>query len=100
MKQTDSYKNIYDIVKHICGLADDYLPFYSEFVEGVAYGRVTDINQIEHYLDSMLAYCFDDRILSLFKKVLRNLYKRFPDTVQAYVKFYYEMYEEKVGVAE
>ena len=49
---------------------------------------------IEHRLDSMAAYCFDDRILSLFKKVIQK-YSNHPDTVETYLELYYRMLRKR-----
>ena len=94
------FKSVTVLVGQLCGLADDVLPIYKGFAEDVLCNRITNIDMIEHRLDSMVAYCFDDRILSLYKKVLQKLYSNHPDTVETYVELYYSMFEEEAGEIE
>jgi len=79
------FEGIFDITKTM-------LPAYKEFADDVVCERITDIEQIERQLDSMLTYCFNAEILLYFKAILRKLYKTYPDTVHAYVKLYCDMY--------
>jgi len=88
------YKGISILAEQISSLADVVLPEYKEFTNSVISGRIIDIHEIEHFLDYMLTFCFDKRILLLYKKILRHLYNEHPDTVHLYVEAYYDMYEE------
>jgi hypothetical protein len=65
MERTDKdfFEAVSGLVEQIAGLVDDYLPYYSAFTNDVLRNRVTDLVSIERQLDSMLSYCFDDRIL-------------------------------------
>jgi hypothetical protein len=95
MKETDYadlVKDIGEIVKGFSGLADIALPEYKRFADDVVSERITNINEIEYRLDFMLDFCFDNRVLLLYKKVLRHLYHTYPDTVKSYVDAYYDMY--------
>ena len=86
------FESVAVLAGQICGLAEDVLPSFVEFANKVVCNRIKDINQIEHRLDSMAAYCFDDRVLSLYKIILRKIYDDHPDTVESYTKLYYEMF--------
>ena len=88
------FENIANLAKEIKGLANNAFPVYKAFAEDVISGRIADINEIEWNLDHMLTYCFDNRILSLYKEILRNLYKQHPDVVKDYADAYYDMYED------
>jgi len=79
------FEAIFDMTKTVASV-------YKEFVDDVVCKRITNIEQIERQLDSMLTCCFNAEILLYFKAVLRNLYKTYPDTVHAYVALYYDMY--------
>jgi|GEM_PF-6353172 len=102
MENTDKafFESVAGLAEQLYGLADDVLPIYMEFTEDVLLNRITNIDMIEHRLDSMVACCFDDRILSLYKRVLQKLYSNHPDTVETYVELYYRMFEEEVGEIE
>lgn len=93
----DFFEHIAGLAEQIRGLADDALPGYEDFTDRVIRGQIKELKQIEHHLDNMLTFCFDDRILSLFKRVLRKLYKQYPETVYSYIMAYREMYESDGG---
>jgi len=90
----DSFEKIAVLAQQFKGLANDALPIYKAFSEDVLCERLTDIQEIERNLDGMVSFCFDDRILLLYKKVLRKLYDQHPETVKSYVDIYYDMFEE------
>jgi hypothetical protein len=90
----DLIKDIGQIAESISGLADIALPEYQLFTNDVISGRIKDINQIERKLDFMLDFCFDNRILLLYKKILRHIFYKHPDTVKFYVDAYLERYED------
>jgi len=96
----DFFKSVGVLVRQIKGMADNVFPIYKAFADNVIRGQIRDISQIEHNLDSMLSFCFDDRILLLFKQIMRKLYKQYPETVYTYVKAYRDMYEEQGQVRE
>ena len=89
----EHYKDIFHLAEQITGLADRVFPYYEAFAEEVVSGCITDINEIERELDYILSYCFDNRILLLYKKILRKIYKQYPAVVKSYVDAYYDMYE-------
>jgi hypothetical protein len=94
MEHTDKdfFEAVSGLVEQITGLVDDNLPYYSAFTDDVLHNRVTDLVSRERQLDSMLSYCFDDRILLLYKKIIRKLFTQHPETVKCYVDAYYMMY--------
>ena len=89
----DFFEDVANLAMEIKELANNAFPVYEAFTEDVVSGRIADINEIELTLDYMLTYCFDDKILSLYKKILRKLYKQYPGVVKDYVDIYYDMYK-------
>jgi len=96
----EQYGDIFNLVEQITGLADKVFPYYEAFAEEVASDCITDINEIERELDYILSYCFDNRILLLYKKILRKTYKQYPSVVKSYVDAYYDMFESDEGENE
>lgn len=88
------FNDIAAIIEQRNGLADLALPWYTAFAEDVEDGYITDIKEIEWELSFMLDFCFDDRILALYKKVLRKIFYKYPETVHFYVYAYKDMYDE------
>ena len=51
-------------------------------------------NELCLFLDYMLDFSGDDRMLQLYKKMLRAMMPKFPKAVNDYIKFYKEEYGE------
>ena len=102
MKATNNefFEDISGLAKQILSLADMALPEYKSITDDIIRGRINEITEIEHFLDNMLTFCFDARILQLYKKVLRHIYIEHPETVYSYVEAYYDMYEEEKPEAQ
>jgi len=79
-------------VGQLSGIAEDNLPFFKAFTQDVLSNRINDIHAIERTLDTMLPFCFDDKILLLYKKVLRGFIHQHPATVKSYIDIYFDMY--------
>ena len=97
---TEFFEAVAGLMEQVTVLVDDNLPYYLAFTDNVVHGRTTDIASIERELDSMLAFCFDDRILLLYKKILRKIFNQHPETVKCYVDVYHMMYGENGGEGE
>lgn len=57
-------------------------------------GQSRDPQRIEHLLDRMLDFCFDERILVLYKKVCRYYCKMDPSATASYVYAYRDLWDE------
>jgi hypothetical protein len=73
------------------------LPAHEDFTSAVLQNRITAQNEIERQLDYMLDFGFDERTLLLFKKILRHILPKYPDTVSYYVNAYREWYDNEKG---
>ena len=54
---------------------------------------LADQNEVEKMLDSLLGYCYDDRILDLYKKVCKTFYSKYPNMIAEHILMYKDMYE-------
>ena len=79
------------IVDSINNMANGVLPEFTEFAEKVLSESITDIDVIEKKLDHMLSYTFDDKILVLYRNILRKIYPQAPEVVEFHINEYYEM---------
>jgi hypothetical protein len=68
---------------------------YLPLVEGIIESKSRDVEQIEHLLDGMLGFCFDEKMLGLFKRLCRHYYFIDPVATAAHVYAYREMWDEK-----
>jgi hypothetical protein len=92
MSEKDLAKSIADSLK---SLSQRAYPYYKSVADNLDTNKIDDINAVEWELDSMLQYCYDERILKLFKKVLRKIHYKYPAIVKSYVDSYLELYENK-----
>jgi hypothetical protein len=63
-------------------------------VDSIIRGQCRDEDRIEHLLDSLLGFCFDERVLLQFKKLGRYYYRINPAGTAEYVGIYREMWDE------
>ncbi len=63
-------------------------------VGAILEGQSRDPQRIEHLLDRMLDFCFDERILVLYKKVCRYYYRMDPSATASYVYAYRDLWDE------
>ena len=68
---------------------------YSFEVETLLRDQCRDPQRIEHLLDGMLDFCFDDGMLRLYKNLCRYYFKIDPVATASYVYAYREMWDEK-----
>jgi hypothetical protein len=68
---------------------------YSVEVEAILRDKCRDSQHIEHLLDGILDFCFDDGMLHLFKKLCRYYFKIDPVATASYVHTYREMWDEE-----
>jgi hypothetical protein len=54
-----------------------------------------DSNQICYTLDFMLDFCFDDKMLLLYRRLCAHLYRFDPQSALYYVEAYREMWDEQ-----
>ena len=83
------------IVRKIKELHDLAYVQYSQLVDAVLAGSLTDEKQIEHILDGIIDFGDDLRFLELSKKLCRHIYYQYPQLVGSFVNMYRMMFEEK-----
>ena len=83
------------IVRKIKELHDLAYVQYSQLVDAVLAGSLTDEKQIEHILDGIIDFGDDLRFLELSKKLCRHIYYQYPQLVGNFVSMYRMMFEEK-----
>lgn len=74
-------------------LAREAEHFYTQDVDSIIKDQDSDPKRIEHCLDGILDFCFDERMLQLFKKLCRYYYNIDSVATSEYVYFYKEMWD-------
>lgn len=76
-------------------LAKQAVQQYQPIVAGYINDNCTDSNQIAYTLDFMLDFCFDEQMLTLYRKLCGHLYSFDPETAVEYVEAYRERWDEE-----
>jgi len=92
--------DIDDMINAIKGLAQNqqdlaqqaYNSFLPE-VENIIKNKIVNNNTIELLLDYMLDFCFDDKMLSLYKKLCRYYWEINPQATAVYINYYRERWD-------
>ena len=76
-------------------LAQQAVQLYQPIVEQYIAENCTDSNQIAYTLDFMFEFCFDEQMLTLYRKLCRHLYSFDPEAAIDYVNAYRERWDEE-----
>jgi hypothetical protein len=76
-------------------LADQACQAYAPLIEDIIGAQCRDTQRIEHLLNGMLGFCFDDKMLAIFKRLCRYYYVIDPAATAAHVYAYRNMWDEK-----
>ncbi len=66
---------------------------YKPQVEHLIRSQTKDDNKIQHTLDHILDFCFDDQMLLLYKTLCRYYWKINPVATADYINYYREMWD-------
>ena len=86
-------KGIGVLAEQMQGMAVQALYRFTSIAEDIISGRITGENDIGYQLDFMLDFCWDDTVLTLYKRILRSLYNKYPALVASYVQSYRDMWD-------
>ena len=78
-------------------LHERLLTLYTQAVEAVIGGKITDEEQIEHLLDGIIDLGDDVRFLKLSEKMHKHIYFHYPQLVGEYTNLYRTTFEGSVG---
>ena len=97
-EENEKYEELLEGIK---GLADQMNQLtelayvqYAPVVEDLIKRRCTDENEIEHLLDWILDFAYEEKMLLLFKKVCRYYYPINPQATAEHINYYREMWDE------
>lgn len=71
-----------------------YKPSVDMYISQLKNGENINENELCIFLDYMLDFCGNDRMLQLYKKLLRAMLPKYTKAVYDYIKFYKEEYED------
>ena len=86
--------DISDIVEEIKQAYDFAYENYSVSTNLICSNSNASEEEIERFLDLLLGYSEDDRILELYIKVCRTFYSKYPELITEHILIYKDMYEQ------
>lgn len=91
----DLVQSVGQIAKSLKSLARQAEAQYVFEVEEIIQSKDRSPQRIQHLLDSMLGFCFEDRVLALYKKLCRYYFYIDPEVTAFYINSYREMWDEE-----
>jgi hypothetical protein len=89
----DANNSIKTITEKLRELSKKAIPHLENEVHSLIHNAEKDDQRIENLLDELLNYCYDEKVLMLFKKLCRYYLVLNPEAVTGYVQFYREMWD-------
>lgn len=94
MEENELMNSLSGVVKEHQQLVKRALGIYSVQVSELINSQTKNNEEIQHLLDGLLDFCFDDDFLLLFKKVCRYYYPINPQVTVNYVYRYRDFWDE------
>lgn len=82
-----------EIGQRLSAISDQVRPTLVAEVNDIIAQADSDTQRIEHCLDALLEYAFDDKILVLFKQLCRYYWHLDPTATAQQIGFYREMWD-------
>ena len=92
-KENSIFSEVRPIALSIQRLAKQASQQYSLEVDAVIREQSRNRQRIEHLLDGMLDFCFDEGMLALYKNLCRYYFPIAPDVTVSYVYAYRDMWD-------
>lgn len=73
----------------------NYKPSVDMYISQLKNGENVSENELCLFLDYMLDFCGDDKMLKLYKELLSAMFPKYPQAVNDYIKFYKEEYDDE-----
>lgn len=92
-EELDGFKKL---AENIQKNTQDAFLIYEPQVDRIYRNKVKDEKEIERVIDALLDYCYDDKMLLLFKRLCRYYYEINPTVTYEYIMIYRELWDTTV----
>jgi len=89
-----STKHIKEIASRFSLLTKQAREEYKPLVYNIIDNNLKEDNEIQRILDGILDFCYDEKMLLLYRKLCKYYYDINPVVTIEYIGFYREMYDE------
>jgi hypothetical protein len=87
------FSDIKAIVGQFSNLANEAFKVYTPIVNEIIEKQNQDENHIQRTLDYLLDFCFDEKMLTLYRRLCRYYWDINPHATANYIDYYREMYD-------
>lgn len=91
----DDLNGFKELAESINKITQEAFIIYEAQVDEIYHNKVKDEKEIERVIDVLLGYCYDDKMLLLFKRLCRYYYEINPSATYEYAYIYREMWDEE-----
>jgi hypothetical protein len=91
-EQFDGFKELAECINKI---TEDAFIIYEEQVDRIYRNKVKDVKEIERVIEALLDYCYNDKILLLFKRICRYYYKINQEVTYEYIMIYRDLWDDE-----
>lgn len=91
-EELDGFKELAESIKKN---TQEAFEIYEVQVDRIYRNKVKDEKEIERVIEVLLDYCYDDKMLLLFKRLCRYYYEINPIATYEYVNIYRELWDEE-----
>ena len=86
--------SIFQIAEQVNQLHQKAYDIYLPLVNDICRWEVSE-KELSYFLDYLLDFACDEKILSLYKKVCRRYLYTYPNCIKSYIDAYREMWEDE-----
>lgn len=97
MKEDKLMNKLRSLIDSRADLAKDAYRLYKPKVENLIASKTKNKNEIERLLDGLLDFCFDDGVLTLYRRVCKYYFTISPENTVSYIEYYKEMYDPEAN---
>jgi hypothetical protein len=80
------------IANHLNGIAASVVSDYEPIVNAIVEGKITERDEINHTLDWMLEYSYNEQMRNLLLTACRSLVTKYPEIVASHLQSYQQLY--------
>jgi|688.fasta_scaffold1395252_1 hypothetical protein len=91
----DDLNGFKELAESIQKNTQEAFEIYEVQVDRIYHNKVKDEKEIERVIEVLLDYCYDDKMLLLFKKLCRYYYEINPIATYEYVMIYRDLWDEE-----
>lgn len=91
----DDLNGFKELAESIQKITEEAFIIYETKVDRICRNKVKGEKEIERIIEVLLDYCYDDKMLLLFKKICRYYYEINPSVTYEYIMIYRDLWDDE-----